>query len=224
MYAYSGILTALLARASHGRGAVVDVSLFDALAEWMSAPAAYTAYGGIGAAAHGPASRVDRAVRTGRDARWRGRSTWRFRMRASGRGSAPTSCGQPELATDARFATNPLRVANRAALDAAIAARRRRADRRRVHRAARRGADRLRAHELDGGLRRASAADGARPLARRRLAGRTGPRARAAGARSTTTRRAWARCRRSAQHTDAILRELGFGAGAIAAWRAGGTI
>ena len=40
MYAYSGILTALLARASHGRGAVVEISLFDALAEWMSAPAA----------------------------------------------------------------------------------------------------------------------------------------------------------------------------------------
>jgi formyl-CoA transferase len=53
MYAYSGILTALLARAGHGRGATVDVSLFDALAEWMSAPAAYTQYGGSAPARSG---------------------------------------------------------------------------------------------------------------------------------------------------------------------------
>ena len=46
MYAYSGILTALFARTSSGRGAVLSVSLFDALGEWMSAPAYYTAYGG----------------------------------------------------------------------------------------------------------------------------------------------------------------------------------
>ena len=59
MYAYSGILTALLTRVSHGRGAVVEVSLFDALAEWMSAPAAYTAYRRIRASANRPASRVD---------------------------------------------------------------------------------------------------------------------------------------------------------------------
>jgi itaconate CoA-transferase len=46
MYAYSGILTALFARASTGHGATLEISLFDALAEWMSAPAYYTAYGG----------------------------------------------------------------------------------------------------------------------------------------------------------------------------------
>jgi itaconate CoA-transferase len=46
MYAYSGILTALLARTTTGVGTAIDVSLFDALAEWMGAPAYYTAYGG----------------------------------------------------------------------------------------------------------------------------------------------------------------------------------
>jgi crotonobetainyl-CoA:carnitine CoA-transferase CaiB-like acyl-CoA transferase len=45
MYAYSGILAALVARARSDRGSLVEVSLFDALAEWMSAPAYYTAYG-----------------------------------------------------------------------------------------------------------------------------------------------------------------------------------
>jgi itaconate CoA-transferase len=46
MYAYTGILTALLARASTGQGAALEISLFDALAEWMGAPAYYTGYGG----------------------------------------------------------------------------------------------------------------------------------------------------------------------------------
>ena len=46
MYAYSGILSALLARSTTGQGAALDVSLFDALGEWMGAPAYYTAYGG----------------------------------------------------------------------------------------------------------------------------------------------------------------------------------
>jgi len=46
MYAYSGVLTALLARTTTGAGTSIDVSLFDALGEWMGAPAYYTAYGG----------------------------------------------------------------------------------------------------------------------------------------------------------------------------------
>jgi itaconate CoA-transferase len=46
MYAYSGILAALLRRAQTGQGAVVDVSLFDALAEWMSYPLYFAGYGG----------------------------------------------------------------------------------------------------------------------------------------------------------------------------------
>jgi itaconate CoA-transferase len=46
MYAYSGILTALFARAAGGRVRAVEVSLFEALAEWMSQPAYYTRHGG----------------------------------------------------------------------------------------------------------------------------------------------------------------------------------
>ena len=38
MYLYSGILAALLQRERTGRGGTVQVSLFDALAEWMSQP------------------------------------------------------------------------------------------------------------------------------------------------------------------------------------------
>lgn len=53
MYAYSGILAALLRRARGGKGATVDVSLFDALSEWMSYPAYFTAYGGTAPARTG---------------------------------------------------------------------------------------------------------------------------------------------------------------------------
>jgi formyl-CoA transferase len=121
MYAYSGILTALLGRASHGRGATVDVSLFDALAEWMGAPAAYTEYGGSAPARTGPhhasiapygpvitadGDSVYIAIQNARE--WTRLCTDVF--------------GQPELATDQAFTTNPLRVANREALGEIIAA------------------------------------------------------------------------------------------------------
>jgi itaconate CoA-transferase len=46
MYAYSGILTALFQRERTGEGAAIEVSLFDALAEWMGFPAYFTMYGG----------------------------------------------------------------------------------------------------------------------------------------------------------------------------------
>jgi itaconate CoA-transferase len=46
MYAFSGILTALLMRKETGQGTAVEVSLFEALGEWMNYPAYYTAYGG----------------------------------------------------------------------------------------------------------------------------------------------------------------------------------
>lgn len=42
MYAFSGIQTALLMREQTGQGAVVNVSLFDALCEWMGFPAYYS--------------------------------------------------------------------------------------------------------------------------------------------------------------------------------------
>ena len=45
MYAFTGILTALLQRGRTGEGTTVDVSMFDALGEWMSQPAYFTAYG-----------------------------------------------------------------------------------------------------------------------------------------------------------------------------------
>jgi len=46
MYAFTGILTALYQRATTGRATAVEVSLFDAMSEWMGAPAYYAMYSG----------------------------------------------------------------------------------------------------------------------------------------------------------------------------------
>lgn len=46
MYAYSGILTALIQRKETGKGTVIEVSMLEALAEWMGYPMYYAAYGG----------------------------------------------------------------------------------------------------------------------------------------------------------------------------------
>ena len=46
MYAYSGILTALYQRETTGEGTRVDVTMFEALAEWMAQPLNYTHFGG----------------------------------------------------------------------------------------------------------------------------------------------------------------------------------
>jgi itaconate CoA-transferase len=46
MYTYTGVLTALYTRQKTGEGAAFEVSLFEALGEWMGFPAYFTAYGG----------------------------------------------------------------------------------------------------------------------------------------------------------------------------------
>ncbi|MEV6421963.1 CaiB/BaiF CoA-transferase family protein [Streptomyces sp. NPDC051662] len=46
MYAHSGILTALLKRARTGRGSRIEVSMLEALGEWMGYAEYYTRYGG----------------------------------------------------------------------------------------------------------------------------------------------------------------------------------
>jgi crotonobetainyl-CoA:carnitine CoA-transferase CaiB-like acyl-CoA transferase len=120
MYAFSGILTALYARATTGQGAHLEISLFDALAEWMGYPAYYTAYSGSqpprGGAGHpaiapyGPVETRDGSVFIAiqNEREW-------ARLCAD-------VLNQPALSADDRFATNSLRVANRPALDAILAA------------------------------------------------------------------------------------------------------
>ncbi|HEX4642750.1 MAG TPA: CaiB/BaiF CoA-transferase family protein [Candidatus Acidoferrales bacterium] len=118
MYAYSGILTALLVRAKTGEGVAMETSLFDSLGEWMSY-AAYYMLGGTapprtGAnhatiAPYGPVTSGDgKIVYLGlqNEREWK-----KF---------CEVALQRPELAADSRFASNALRVKNRPALDAAM--------------------------------------------------------------------------------------------------------
>jgi itaconate CoA-transferase len=121
MYAFSGILAALMRRERTGEGAALDVSLFDSLAEWMGFPAYYTGYGGTppprsGArnaviAPYGPYTAGDgKVVYLGlqNEREWA-----RF---------CEDVLGRPDLATDDRFSSNSKRVAAREAMDALITA------------------------------------------------------------------------------------------------------
>ena len=119
--AYSAILEALFARERSGRGAVLSVSLFDATAEWMAVPYLHFEFGGkaperqglkhpsiapYGAFAAADGKEIVIAIQNERE--WA-----RF---------CAEILGDAALATDPRFSDNPRRVANRAALDAIVAA------------------------------------------------------------------------------------------------------
>ena len=121
MYAYSGILTALLSRHTTGIGSSIEVSLFDALAEWMGAPAYYTAYGGKApgrtGASHATIAPYELFVTRDGLEICLGIQNQREWVRF-----CEQVLRQPELAADSRFASNASRVAHRAILHDAIAA------------------------------------------------------------------------------------------------------
>ncbi|MFT4165077.1 MAG: CaiB/BaiF CoA-transferase family protein [Microlunatus sp.] len=114
MYAYTGILTALLQRATTGRGDVIEISMLEALGEWLSQPYFFAEYGGTppsrqGAqhasiAPYGPFPTSDGTVFFG----IQNEREWvKF---------CDTVLERPDLATDPRFAGNTSRVAHRTAL------------------------------------------------------------------------------------------------------------
>jgi itaconate CoA-transferase len=121
MYAFSSILAALYQRQATGQGVEIQISMLEALVEWVM-PAAYVAqytgrppsragarsnfivpYGGYRV---GDGGSVNLAVQN--DGQWR-------RL-------CDIVLQQPALADDARFVTNELRLANRDALESLIEA------------------------------------------------------------------------------------------------------
>ena len=119
MYAYSGILSALLQRGKTGRGSRIDVSMLESMTEWMGYPMYYAFEGATppprAGAAHatiypyGPFEAGDgRSVMLGlqNEREWASFCT--------------TVLQQPALASDERFKANALRVANRDELRALI--------------------------------------------------------------------------------------------------------
>ena len=119
MYAYSGILTALLQRGQTGEGATIELSMLEALGEWMGYAMNYAVYGGTAPkrtgsshaaiAPYGPftcgdSQQVFLGIQNERE--W---ATFCDRV-----------LGRPMVAMDARFARNSLRVRHRAELTLVI--------------------------------------------------------------------------------------------------------
>ena len=120
VYAYSGILTALLARKDSGEGTVVDVALIDTLGEWMSYAAYYTQYGGT----QPPRSGASHATIApyGSYRTCDGAIIIAVHNKVEWTEFCSRVLQQPALAEDPRFQTNVLRVRHREALTEAIEA------------------------------------------------------------------------------------------------------
>ncbi|MFD3889847.1 CaiB/BaiF CoA transferase family protein [Streptomyces microflavus] len=119
MYAFSGVLAALLRRGTTGRGGPVEVSMLDALAEWMGHPLHQGMHGSpppprTGLAhsviaphdAYGTADGEQVLLSVQNDREWR-------RL-------AEQVLVRPELADDPDFATNTARTANRKRTDEVV--------------------------------------------------------------------------------------------------------
>jgi itaconate CoA-transferase len=121
MYAFSGILAALLARSTSGQGATVDVSMFDALGEWMAPAAYYTEYGGTPPSRSGP-HHASIAPYGPFDTGSGGPVYFAIQNAREWARFCADVLQQPGLAADPRFNSNARRVEHRDALHAAIAA------------------------------------------------------------------------------------------------------
>ena len=112
MYAYSGTLAALLRRERAGEGATLEVSMLEALGEWMGFPAFFAGYGGeepkrsgashAAIAPYGPFECGDGEV-----------VFLGIQNEREWESFCEAVLGQPDLARDGRFASNSERVANR---------------------------------------------------------------------------------------------------------------
>ncbi|MFJ9823476.1 CaiB/BaiF CoA transferase family protein [Streptomyces sp. NPDC101160] len=122
MYLYSGILTALFTRATTGVARAVEVSLFEALAEWMHQPAYYTRYGGTQPPRIGTrhATIAPYGAFTAADGK---EVLFSIQNEREWVALCERFLDRPELADDPRFATGSDRVAHRDELDALVAER-----------------------------------------------------------------------------------------------------
>ncbi|MEV6013990.1 CaiB/BaiF CoA-transferase family protein [Streptomyces sp. NPDC002667] len=119
MYAFSGVLAALVRRGTTGRGGPVEVSMLDALAEWMGHPLHHAMHDGTPPARTGLAHAVivPYDVYSTADGRHVLLSVQNDR---EWRRLAQQVVGRPGAADDPRFATNAARVANRERVDALV--------------------------------------------------------------------------------------------------------
>ena len=112
MYAYSAVLTALYRREKTGQGASFDVSMFEALGEWMGYPAYFAAYGGTSPPRTGAAHATIRPY--GPFGTAGGKMVFLgIQNEREWKNFCDAVLRRPEIAADARFADNSARVAHR---------------------------------------------------------------------------------------------------------------
>ncbi|GLZ07987.1 CoA transferase [Actinomadura sp. NBRC 104412] len=222
MYAFSGVLAALVRRGTTGEGASIEVSMFDAVAEWMGQALYTTLYTGepprrtaLGHPVIAPydkyptADGVDVVIGVQNDRGWAALATGVL--------------GRPDLVTDPRYATNQARVRNRAEVDALVAGF-----------TSRMGREELLRRLDEAGVPNASLNDGHGLVAHPQLAERD--RWREVGSPVGDLRAilppitfADAEARMGpipalGEHTDAVLAELGYDGASVERMRAAGTI
>ena len=115
MYAYTNILAALMQRGKTGKGCEIDLSMLDAMTEWMSYPL-YYAYEGAEPPARAGASHAT-IFPYGPFAVGDGRTViLGLQNEREWKAFCETVLEEPELTSDARFSTNSLRAENKVAL------------------------------------------------------------------------------------------------------------
>ncbi|MFI2372604.1 CaiB/BaiF CoA transferase family protein [Streptomyces sp. NPDC018833] len=120
MYAFSGVLAALLRRGTTGRGGPVEISMLESLAEWMGHPLHHGMHGGEAPARTGVAHAVISPY-DAYDTADGGQVLLSVQNDREWRRLAERVLERPELALDPDFATNTARTANRKRTDAAVA-------------------------------------------------------------------------------------------------------
>jgi len=118
MYAYTGILTALLVRAQTGEGVALETSLFDSLAEWMSYATYYTMGGSAPprtGAQHATIAPYEPVMSGDNKVVYLGLQNEREWKKF-----CEVVLQNPQLCADPRFDTNAKRVQNRPQLDQAM--------------------------------------------------------------------------------------------------------
>ncbi|MET9503178.1 CaiB/BaiF CoA-transferase family protein [Streptomyces sp. NPDC006622] len=120
MYAFSGVLAALVRRGTTGRGGPVEVSMLEALAEWMGHPLHHTMHGGTAPARTGLAHAVIAPYDAYPTADG-GRVLLSVQNDREWRRLAELVLERPELGNDSAYATNAARVSHRERTDALVA-------------------------------------------------------------------------------------------------------
>jgi len=118
LYAYSSILAAFIQRGVTGKGDRIDISMLECLTEWVSPP--LYVWHGTGKVPARVGIRHNMIVPYGGYACADGAVMFAIQNAAEWRRFCKTVMAAPELADDERFHTNPLRLANRAELEAMI--------------------------------------------------------------------------------------------------------